>query len=190
MSRLRAAGRVAAVAIPLTLVLSGCHVATDPVPSPVASPTSSPTASEPVDPEPVDPESVAPAPVASAAPALSEFEQQLPLSGRFVSQAAETSGTVRIERRADGTVWVVLEDFRTEDAPDLRVYLKTDPLLQDADGHWVSSENGYDIATVDPARPTQEIEVPGAWDMPAIRSLTVRNYVAPDSPAFGSAALG
>ena len=185
MSRLHAAGWVGAVAIPLTLMLSGCHVATDPVSSPVASPTSSPIASEPV-----DAQSVAPAPVASAAPALSEFEQQLPLSGRFVSQAAETSGTVRIERRADGTVWVVLEDFRTEDASDLRVYLKTDPLLQDADGHWVSSENGYDIATVDPARPTQEIEVPGAWDMPAIRSLTVRNYVAPDSPAFGSAALG
>lgn len=167
------------------MVLSGCQVAPDPVPTPVASPTSSPTASAPVDSAPV-----APAPAAAEAPALSEFERQLPLSGRFVSQAAETSGTVRIERRADGTVWVVLEDFRTADASDLRLYLKTDPLLQDADGHWGASEGGFEIAPIDPARPTQEIEVPGAWDMPAIRTLTVRNYVAPDYPSFGSAALG
>jgi hypothetical protein len=128
--------------------------------------------------------------MASEPVALSEFEQQLPLIGLFVSQATETSGTARIERRVDGSVWVILDDFRTGDASDLRLYLKADPLLQDADGHWGSAEDGYEIASIDPTAPTQEIEVPGARDMPAIRTLTVRNYVAPDYPAFGSAALG
>ena len=52
-----------------------------------------------------------------------------------------------------------------------------------------SAEDGYEIASIDPTAPTQEIEVPGAWTMPAMLTLTVRNYVAPDFPAFGSAAL-
>lgn len=183
MTRTGTIGRTIAIAFTLTLMLSGCVAAPDPVPSPVPTPTSDPTP-----PESVAPASDAPAPEPSAAP-ISEFEQQLPLSGRLVSQAAETSGTVRIERRADGTVWVIFEDFRTEDASGLRLYLNTEPLFQDADGYWGTSETGYDIATIDPARSTQEIEVRGAGTMPTIRSLTVRNYVAPDYPAFGSAAL-
>ncbi|WP_255455026.1 hypothetical protein [Cryobacterium adonitolivorans] len=42
---------------------------------------------------------------------------------------------------------------------------------------------------IDPSDATQEIEVPGAWDMPAIQSLTVRDYTPPNFPALGSAAL-
>ena len=84
---------------------------------------------------------------------------------------------------------MILDDFRTGDASDLRLYLKADPLIQDADGYWGSAEDGYEIASIDATAPTQEIEVRGAWDMPAVRTLTVMNYVAPDFPAFGSAAL-
>ncbi|GAA1825881.1 hypothetical protein GCM10009750_06440 [Agromyces salentinus] len=162
-------------AVGLALAMCGCTVATAPVPTPVTS-----TAIEP-----------APSSSTASEPrALSEFEQQLPLTGSFVSQASDTTGTARIERRADGSVWVMLEDFQTGDASDLRLYLKTDPLLQDTDGHWGSAEGGYEIASIDPSAPTQEIEVPGTWTMPAIQTLTVANYVAPHFPAFGSAALG
>ncbi|MCD2444154.1 hypothetical protein LQ757_17860 [Agromyces sp. SYSU K20354] len=163
------------VAVAVAVAVSGCTVATDPVPT---SPTTRTNAPIP---------SASTAPVSSA---VSEFEQQLPLTGLFVSQATETSGTARIERRADGSVWVILEDFDTGEGSDLRLYLKEDPLLQDAEGHWGSAEDGYEIASIDPMAPTQEIEVRGASDMPAIRTLTVLNYVAPDFPAFGSAALG
>ncbi|RXZ71850.1 hypothetical protein [Agromyces albus] len=172
MSRMQTIRWIGAVG--LALAMCGCVVATVPVPS-VTSRTIAPTPSTST---------------ASEPPALSEFEQQLPLTGSFVSQASATTGTARIERRADGSVWVTLEDFRTGDASDLRLYLKTDPLVQDAAGHWGSAEDGYEIASIDPSAPIQEIEVPGAWTMPAIRTLTVRNYVAPDFPAFGSAALG
>lgn len=173
MSRMQTTRWISAIG--LALAMCGCAVATVPGPAPVTSRTIAPTPSTSTATEP---------------PALSEFEQQLPLTGSFVSQASDTTGTARIERRADGSVWVTLEGFRTGDASDLRLYLKTDPLLQDANGHWGSSESGFEIASIDPTAPTQEIEVPGAWTMPAIRTLTVMNYVPPDFPAFGSAALG
>lgn len=112
-----------------------------------------------------------------------------PLTGHFVSQASETSRTARIERRAAGSVWVIFDDFHTGGASDLRLHLRADPLVQDADDHWGSAEDGYEIASIDRAAPMQEIEVPGTRDMPATRRLSVRNYVAPDYPAFGSAAL-
>ena len=172
MGRIRAYRWIGAVGIPVAVLLSGCAFASTPVSSP-------PT-----------PASSAPIPSKTAETSeLSEFEQQLPLSGEFVSQAADTTGTVDIQRREDGSVWVVLENFQTGDATDLRLYLKQDPLLQDADGHWGSSEDGYEIASIDPGASTQKIEVPGAWDMPAIYTLTVRDYLPPDYPAFGSAAL-
>ena len=154
------------------MLLGGCAFASNPVSSQQALASSSPISS-----------------ATAETPELSEFVQQLPLSGEFVSQAVETTGTVDIQRREDGSVWIVLENFQTGDATDLRLYLKQDALVQDADGHWGSSEDGYEIAAIDPGASTQEIEVPGAWDMPAMYTLTVRDYLPPDYPAFGSAAL-
>jgi len=158
------------VGIPVALLLGGCTMAAEPVQSPTASPA--PTGSADAD-----------------ASDLSGFEQQLPLSGTFVSQATATEGTVDIERRSDGSVWVLLENFHTGDAADLRLYLNEDALVQDADGYWGSAAGGYEIAVIDPGASTQEIEVPGAWDMSAIQSLTVSDYTPPDFPALGSVAL-
>ena len=62
-------------------------------------------------------------------------------------------------------------------------------LVQDAGGLWGSAAGGYEIAVIDPSASTQEIEVPGAWDMSAIQSLTVSDYTPPDFPALGSVAL-
>lgn len=164
MGRMRAVTAGAAI-----LLLSGCAAAASPAPT-------TPAAIEQATPTPT--------------PTVSGFEQQLPLAGVFVSQAVETSGSVRIERGDDGVVRIALSDFSTGDATDLRLYLKTDPLVQDADGYWGSSEDGYEIADVDPDAANQTIEVPGAWTMPAMYTLSVRDYVAPDFPSFGSAALG
>nr|RZI34891.1 hypothetical protein BJQ95_02738 [Cryobacterium sp. SO1] len=157
------------VGIPVAVLMGGCTATSDPEPPPTAA-TAPPTGD-------------------AQASDLSKFEQQLPLSGQFVSQATATEGTVDIERRNDGSVWVLLEDFHTGDAADLRLYLKEDALLQDADGFWGSAEGGYEIAVIDPGASTQEIEVPGAWDMPAIQSLTVMDYTPPDFPALGSVTL-
>ena len=100
-----------------------------------------------------------------------------------------TEGSVEIQRREDGSVWIVLENFDTGDAADLRLYLKEDELLQDADGYWGAAEGGYELLLADPGASRQEIEVPGAWDMPEILTLTVADYTPPDFPALGSVAL-
>lgn len=177
-SRVNSMGRtwglrwIGVVGLPVALVLSGCTSTADAVSPPPA--TASDSATDSADDQASD---------------LSAFEQQLPLSGEFVSQATATEGTVDIERRSDGSVWVLLDDFHTGDASDLRLYLKEDALVQDADGYWGSAEGGYEIAVIDPDAATQEIEVPGAWDMPEIRSLTVMDYTPPDFPALGSVAL-
>lgn len=160
------------VGIPVAVMLSGCT----PTSAAVAPPptTAADSATDSGDDQASD---------------LSVFEQQLPLSGEFVSQATATEGSVDIERRSDGSVWVLLDDFQTDDASDLRLYLKEDALVQDADGYWGSAEGGYEIAVIDPDAVTQEIAVPGAWDMPEIRSLTVMDYASPNFPALGSVAL-
>jgi hypothetical protein len=163
---------VGVVGIPVASLLGGCASISGPVASPTATSSSSPAASADVE-----------------ASELSEFEKQLPLSGKFVSQAADTEGTVKIERRTDGSVWISIDNFHTGAASDLRLYLKEDALVQDAEGYWGSSEDGYSIAVLDLDTANFEIEIPGAWTMPAIQTLTIRDYSPPDYPALGSVAL-
>lgn len=127
---------------------------------------------------------------ASTAEQLSDFEQQLPMQGAFVSQQAETTGTALIERRSDGSTWVTLKDFETSGASDVRLSLKEGALEQDSSGAWVDTAGySYEIGQLDPADPEQEIEIPGADLMPTIRTLTVMSYSAPDYPSLGSVAL-
>jgi len=172
MGRIRGLLWVGVVGLPAAVLLGGCTVSADPIPSPPIVASSSPTTSGQADKSD-----------------LSEFEKQLPLTGTFVSQFADTEGTVKIERRSEGSVWIVIKDFHTGAASDLRLYLKADELVQDSDGHWGSSEDGYEIAVHDLDTANYEIEVPGAWDMPAMHTLTIRDYTPPDYPSLGSVAL-
>jgi hypothetical protein len=163
------------VGVPVALMLSGCTATAEAVTPPSAASPDSSAASG--------------ASAAGQASELSAFEKQLPLSGEFVSRATATDGTVEIERRSDGSVWILLENFSTGDAADLRLYLKEDAPVQNGNRYWDSAAGGYEIAVIDPDATTQAIEVPGAWEMPAISSLTVMDYAGPDFPALGSAAL-
>ncbi|WP_166878044.1 DM13 domain-containing protein [Salinibacterium sp. ZJ450] len=126
-----------------------------------------------------------------AAAGLSEFEQQLPITGQFVNQWTETVGSVEIARRDNGTVWVTLTDFRTGSAPDLRLYLNEGALIKNSDDAWTTDVGArYELAgSVSENASVQEFEVPGAHTMDEIHSVTVRHYAAPDFPAFGSAPL-
>lgn len=174
---MRPAVRLAVLCLPLALVISGCGADVQPSPTPATTPTAATL-------EPTTRPSESPA-------ALSPFEQQLPLTGSFVSQAVETEGTVRIERRDDGSVWILLEGLRTGSASDLRVHLKPDLLERDAQGSWTTPVGGirYEIGTIDPTVPDHAIEVPGAHEMPEMLTVTLFEYVSP-FPSFGSAALG
>ncbi|ROP50196.1 MULTISPECIES: hypothetical protein [unclassified Rathayibacter] len=131
-----------------------------------------------------------PDPDASDDPQLSAFEQQLPLRGDFVSQQTETTGSVLIERRADGSTWATVTGFSTGDASDLRLQLKEGALEQDSSGAWVDTAGySFDIGPLDPEQPDQEIAIPGAHTMPAIRTVSAMNYEGPDYPSFGSVSL-
>jgi hypothetical protein len=175
MSGTRFAVTVTVTALAGGLLLSGCTAA-EPTAGPSAAADGVPATS-----------SVAPP---SAASPLSAFEQQLPLSGDFVSQQTATTGSVRIERRADGSTWAVLTGFSTGDASDLRLSLKEGALDQDASGNWVDTAGySFDIAALDPDLPDQEIPIPGAATMPEIRTLTAMDYQGPDYPSLGSVAL-
>lgn len=158
------------------LVLTGCTAAdegADPAPATAAGPTASgSTGAAAVDPD-----------------GPSAFEQQLPLQGDFVSQYTETVGSVRIERRSDGTTWAVLTGFSTGDVADPRLSLQEGPLEQDASGAWVDTAGmSFDIGGVEPALPDQEIAIPGAHLMPEIATLTVMDYAGADYPSLGSVA--
>jgi hypothetical protein len=119
-----------------------------------------------------------------------EFAQQLPLSGTFVSQWTETVGTVDIVRRADGTVWLTLTDFSTGTSPDLRLYLNEGAVLKNSDGMWTTDVGlNYEMDETVASDGTQEFEVTGAKYLTPIHSVSVMDYSAPDFNTYGSAPL-
>jgi hypothetical protein len=122
---------------------------------------------------------------------LSEFERQLPLSGQFVSQSAETSGSVEIARCSDGSVWASFTNFSTGTSSNLRLHLNEGALVKSSEGAWtVDDRKNYEISDVVGASAnTQEFEIPGSPTMSAVRSITIFEYSAPDFLSFGSAEL-
>lgn len=47
-------------------------------------------------------------------------------SGSFVSSAHSSSGTVKIIRNDDGKVFMAFENFKTDNGPDLRIWISPD----------------------------------------------------------------
>lgn len=168
-----------AAVLAAALVLTGCAASTerDAVSTTDVAPSAGASAASTTEP-------------VAQVPELSAFEQQLPLSGVFVSQQVSTTGSVRIERRPDGTTWVTFTGFTTGDVSDLRLYLKEGALEQDNSGAWVDTAGlSYEIGVLDPAGPDFEVQIPGAHTMPEIHTLTVMDYLGPDYPSLGSVAL-
>ncbi|KFF58623.1 hypothetical protein JF66_17240 [Cryobacterium sp. MLB-32] len=134
-----------------------------------------------------------PAPIETVEPeaaATSAFEDQLPLTGQFVAQWADTAGSVEITRHRDGTVWATLADFSTGASPNLRLYLNEGKLVKNGDGAWATdSGTNYEIAPVQASGSSQEIQIPGSQYMTEIRSVTILDYTSPDFMNFGSAPL-
>ncbi|MCM6763130.1 hypothetical protein NB037_11950 [Rathayibacter sp. ZW T2_19] len=179
--------KIGIASLTAVLLLTGCTSSTPPGDGPSARPAGSTTA-EAAGPS-GSPASDA-SPLSADASPLSAFEQQLPLRGDFLSQQSATTGSVLIERRADGSTWAVLSGFSTGDASDLRLSLEEGALEQDGSGAWVDTAGySFEIAPLDPDLPDQEIAIPGARTMPAIATLTVMDYGGPGYPSLGSVAL-
>lgn len=112
------------------------------------------------------------------------------MSGQFVSQGADTTGTVSIIAASDDQFAVVLRGFSTSAGPDRRLHLSPGLLTQGADGrYYVDSVGAYELpGSVDPADSEQVFFFPiGFWPEQEIRSVTIYAYA--ERVALGSAAL-
>jgi hypothetical protein len=97
-------------------------------------------------------------------------------SGRFMTQAHETSGLASLIEQPTGDRVVTLTRFKTDPGPDLRVYLVPDP-----EG---SVKNAVDLGRLKGNKGNQQFDVPGDAEAGAVviwcRAFTV---------AFGTATL-
>jgi hypothetical protein len=125
---------------------------------------------------------VAPQPRASATGSSSASPSSAPTapvrlaSGRFMTQAHETSGLASLIEQPTGDRVVTLTRFKTDPGPDLRVYLVPDP--------GGSVKNAVDLGRLKGNKGNQQFDVPADAEAGAVviwcRAFTV---------AFGTATL-
>ena len=125
-----------------------------------------------------------PAAVPDAAEPAVPATTAAPAPTRFVSLDHSTSGGLTVLRGGDGAVYVRFEDLRTDNGPDLKVYLSTNPV----DG----PEGAFDDDAVDLGRlqgniGSQNYLVPAGTDLTRFRSVVI--WCDRFNAAFGAAPL-
>ncbi len=123
---------------------------------------------------------------AAPAPAetVSKDEGAPPRGGSFSGIDHETSGTATLSLADDGKYYVRLEDFATENGPDLVLYLSTAPSTA------TGREYADDFVDLGPLKGNignQNYVVPGDIDLDKYRSVVIwcRRFTTP----FGAAPL-
>ncbi|GAA1096502.1 MULTISPECIES: DM13 domain-containing protein [Kitasatospora] len=105
--------------------------------------------------------------------------------GGFVAGEHPTTGTARLVRLADGTVVLRLEDLRTSDGPDVRVYLSALPAAEsrlDSLG-----EGAVELDRLKGNLGNQNYTVPPGTDLERVRSAVI--WCHRFSVGFGAADL-
>lgn len=128
---------------------------------------------------------------ATSSPAASAPAQQSQIfTGKFVSQAATTQGTVRLNVTPT-KVELELEDFSTGDGGDLYVHLNPGKLGPNAAGEMVlSSSQMYVVAPLKARTGAQSYDLTPMWPgLPEVQSVTVYQYRAQVQRAYGTANL-
>ncbi|MFI9155221.1 DM13 domain-containing protein [Streptomyces sp. NPDC053367] len=104
--------------------------------------------------------------------------------GSFVTHEHDTSGTARTVRLADGAQVLRLEDLRTSDGPDVRVYLST----RDADDVRTGLGDGaVQLGELKGNLGNQNYTVPAGTDLSGFRSAVL--WCKRFSVSFGAADL-
>ncbi|MFJ8083276.1 DM13 domain-containing protein [Streptomyces sp. NPDC096205] len=104
--------------------------------------------------------------------------------GTFVTHEHDTSGTARTVRLADGARLLRLEDLRTSDGPDVRVYLST----RDADEVRSGLGDGaVELGELKGNLGDQNYTVPAGTDLSGFRSAVL--WCKRFSVSFGAADL-
>ncbi len=111
-------------------------------------------------------------------------DEGMMLAGNFRSLDHPTSGTATLAKADDGHYYVRLEDFETENGPDLVVYLSTAPAS--AEGREFA-EDFVDLGTLKGNIGDQNYVVPDGTDIDKYESVVIwcRRFTVP----FGAAPL-
>jgi Electron transfer DM13 len=97
-------------------------------------------------------------------------------SGSFVSGAHATSGTVKLIKSKNGDKFLILENFKFDSGPDLRLYLSTS-----------KKDDNYTEITGSPALGNVKLPVPSSADTDTQKYLLL--WCEQFSVLFGHAAL-
>jgi len=138
--------------------------------TPVAGPTAAPPS--------------ATAPSASASPA----EPRVLARGTLISHEHATSGTVVVLALADGRRVLRLQDLRTSNGPDVKVWLSDAPVRPGADGWRVFDDGRYaDLGSLKGNVGNQNYVIPADVDLKALSSLSL--WCDRFDVSFGAATL-
>ncbi|MFJ6631796.1 DM13 domain-containing protein [Streptomyces sp. NPDC091376] len=124
------------------------------------------------------------APVATGGQGAAKAEQVA--NGSFISHEHETSGSVEIQRLADGKATLRLTNLRTSDGPALHVWLSDQPVEQDGGGN-LDDGKYVDLGDLKGNEGNQNYAIPQGTDLNTFSTVTI--WCERFSVSFGAAEL-
>ncbi len=106
--------------------------------------------------------------------------------GTFLTPEHETSGSVEVQRSADGNATLRLTDLRTSDGPALHVWLSDQPLKQDG-GSNLDDGRHVDLGDLKGNEGNQNYAIPPGTDLNTFSTVTI--WCERFSVSFGAAEL-
>lgn len=130
-----------------------------------------------------------PAAPATATPTATGVpEPRLVARGTLISHEHATSGTVLVLALADGRRVLRLQDLRTSNGPDVKVWLSDAPVLPGAQGWRVFDDGRYaDLGSLKGNVGNQNYDLPAGVDLAALSSLSL--WCDRFDVSFGAATL-
>lgn len=117
--------------------------------------------------------------------ATSQDDQMMSLSGSFRALKYETRGTALLAKQEDGSYLLRLEDFETQNGPDLKVYLSAAP----ADANPSTFDDDFiNLGNLKGNIGNQNYTVPAGLDLEKYQSVVI--WCQRFSVGFGVAPIG
>ncbi|MBD8504988.1 DM13 domain-containing protein [Hoyosella sp. G463] len=121
-------------------------------------------------------------------PAPARTEPRMIARGTFISHEHATSGSVVIYESPDGSRVLRIEDLRTSNGPDLKVWLTDAPVIEGFAGWGVFDDGQYvDLGALKGNIGSQNYEIPPDADLTELTSVSV--WCARFRVSFGAAEL-
>lgn len=109
-------------------------------------------------------------------------------TGKFITHEHDTSGTVKIVELADGKRVLRLENLKTSDGPDLRVWMSDQKVKPGTAGWRVFDDGKYvELGPLKGNEGNQNYDIPEGTDIDELSSVTI--WCKRFAVSFGAAAL-